>query len=249
MRVLAGLLVVPAAGTAQERPAAAVGAPAMILAGTASGTRIETEVVIHNLSFTTDARGRLIDTGGDARRERNEVTIYDVRVHVDSAGFLEAARAATGPQEPLTPGDTGRRQLLALINRRQAAYDRLETDGKLADLVRSGQYARSVQLIAQRALKARHLRESLAEVLRGVPAGSVDDLARLTSLLRTDLARDDVVEMRIAPDGRIQVSVKGQVAGEVTDADLAAALCGAWLADFTFSRRTLVTAMPVPPGP
>jgi hypothetical protein len=222
--------------------------PGMTLVASTKGERTVMEVVLTDVSFTTDSRGRLLNTGGNAQRERDYVTIYDVFLYVDSAAFREAVKGVAKVPAPLAPGDTGRRRAAALHSRQFEVWEQLDKDQTFHDLVRRGQFAKTIKLVAFTEVKARHMRQSLSEVLRKMPPGTVDEVATFTGFIRKDLVPNDTIEIRFGP-GRVSTIVAGQPMADIADADFATALASAWLPTMHFALQDMGPLLPPPPPP
>jgi hypothetical protein len=213
--------------SAQQKRAFEPGGPeSLILAGSVTQTRPEVQEVMTGLSFTMDAKGKLINQTGDVRKDTVEVPVYKVTLFVDEAGAREALKQFAGQN-----------------------FYQLQRDGKLQDAVRKGAFPKLLVMRFSAPQKARAIRENLATALSKYPGGTGAEAGRFTSYMRKDFSADDEVEIRVSPDGTVRATVRGDVQREIVNAEFADALLSVWIMKTPYSVAELRSLIPTAPTP
>jgi hypothetical protein len=223
--LLVGCLPLFALSAQQKRAFEPGGPESLVQAGSMTHTRPEVQVVMTNFSFTTDRSGKLIDAGGDARKDTVQVAVYEVQLFVDESGVREALVPLAGEE-----------------------FWQLSNKGAIQEAVRKGAFPKLVVLRFSKPQKARAIRENLASELSKYPGGSGGEAGRFTSYLRKDFAEGDEVEIRIAPDGMVRTTVKGNAQKDIASPEFADALLSVWLMKAPGMVRNLRTFVPPKPG-
>lgn len=214
--------------SAQQKRAFEPGGPeSLVLAGSATQTRPEVEDVVAGFSFSTDSRGKLVDNSAkvDARKDTVQVPVYQVLLFVDETGAREALRPFAG-----------------------VAFYALQADQKVQEAVRTGVFPKTLVLRFSNPQKARTIRENLASELRKYPGGTGSEAGRFTSFLRKDFVAGDEVEIRIAPDGTVKTTVKGDAQKDIVSPEFADAILSVWLLKYGGLVRDLRSFVPPKPG-
>ena len=194
---------------AQERRAFEPGGPAnLVKAGKASHEKEIEEEVIEGFSFTTDARGRVIDAGGKKHKEKRMVDIYSVSLFVD---------------------EQGARQALQPFKEQKGKMWSLSGDEKFQNAIIESTFPKVLVLGFTTEQKGRDIRENLASELGKLAPGGASETGKFVSYFRKDFKPGDEAVIRLADGQRILTTVLGDQKDPVQNAELARALLKLWM--------------------
>ena len=192
--------LVPPSG--QERRSFEPGGPeSLIMAGAVNYTKIETEVVVMSMEWSSSGAPKM-----DKRTDTLDVKFYEVYLFVDEAGVRGALQPFAGQEFRLLHGE-----------------------GKVQQAVLKGAFPKLLLLRFTEPQKGREVREDMATELRKYPGGSGGEAGRFVSFLRKDFAAGDEVEIRIVPGGAVRTTVRGEAQREIVSPEFADALLSVWL--------------------
>lgn len=206
----------------QKRAFEPGGQESLVLAGSVKQIGSVIEPNVTSMSFTTDRSGKLVmaDVKGTGKLDTIPVIVYEAQLFVDEEGVRAALQPFAGEE-----------------------FDGLQTQGKIQEAVRKGAFAKLLVVRFARPQEARKAREDLAGELRNYPGGSGGEAGRLTGYLRKDFVKGDEVEIRIAPGGIVNATVKGEVQKEIVSPEFADAILSVWLMKSPSSVRGLKSFM------